>query len=163
MAADRMAISGAEDNSLASISGVDSGLGDKCFLDDGGNETDCTSVCNDDVGKDGLTNVLDDKHSWLLKGLADALKDDGDWLCNEEEHPPEHYLEEEANLDPSSLQQQQYSPRTQEKLDWVKEHWEHAKKRMGDVEESSVSALLRHSGNGTSLFTNVKPARGLMR
>ncbi|OJD10005.1 hypothetical protein ACJ73_09982, partial [Blastomyces percursus] len=117
-----MAISGAEDDPL--ISGVDSGLGDECFSDDGGHETDCTSVCDDDVGKDGLTNALDDKHSWLLKGLADALKDDGDWLCNEEEHLPEHYLEEEANLDPSSLRQRRYSPRTQEKLDWVKEHWE---------------------------------------
>lgn len=119
-----MAISGAEDDPLASISGANSGSGDECFPDDGGNETDCTSVCDDDVGKDGLTDVLEGDHSWLLRGLADALKDDGDWLRNEEEYPPEHYIEEEANLDPSRLRQRRYSPRTQEKLDWVKEHWE---------------------------------------
>jgi hypothetical protein len=51
--------------------------------------------------------------------------DDGDWLQNgEEESPPEHYLAKEANLDPSTLRQRRYSPKTQERLDYVREHWE---------------------------------------
>ncbi|KMP08272.1 hypothetical protein CISG_09751 [Coccidioides immitis RMSCC 3703] len=97
-----MAISGAEDDPLASISCADVSVDDECFSDDGGNETDCTSVC--DEGKDGLPDVLEGDCFWLLRDLADALKDDGDWLCNKEEHLPEHYLEEEDNLNPSCLQ-----------------------------------------------------------
>ncbi|EFW18029.1 hypothetical protein D8B26_004671 [Coccidioides posadasii str. Silveira] len=69
----------------------------------------CSSVGGDDVED----------------GLDDKLEDIGACLLNEEEHPPEHYLEEEANLDPSRLRRRRYSPRAREKLDWVKEHWEH--------------------------------------
>ncbi|EFW20080.1 hypothetical protein D8B26_003467 [Coccidioides posadasii str. Silveira] len=68
-----MTISGAEDDPLASISGADVGLDDKSFSDNGGNETDCTSIC--DEGKDGLPDVLEGDCSWLLRDLGDALKD----------------------------------------------------------------------------------------
>ncbi|KAI1913309.1 hypothetical protein LOZ12_002725 [Ophidiomyces ophidiicola] len=82
-----MAISGAENDPLALISDVDSGLDDEYFSDDEGHETDYISVCDDDVDKDDLIN------------------NDDDWLCNEKEHSSEHYLEEKVNLNPSSLQQ----------------------------------------------------------
>ncbi|EAS37012.3 uncharacterized protein CIMG_12693 [Coccidioides immitis RS] len=59
-----MAISEVKNDSLALISGVNSGLDDECFSDNGGNETDCISVYNDNVGKNGLTDVLNDKDSW---------------------------------------------------------------------------------------------------
>ncbi|KAI2449664.1 hypothetical protein LOY86_005665 [Ophidiomyces ophidiicola] len=81
-----MAISGAENDPLALISDVDSGLDDEYFSDDEGHETDYISVCDDDVDKDDLIN------------------NDDDWLCNEKEHSSEHYLEEKVNLNPSSLQ-----------------------------------------------------------
>ncbi|KAL1954717.1 hypothetical protein VTO42DRAFT_770 [Malbranchea cinnamomea] len=125
-----MAISGAEDHSLASAFSTDRSSGDECFSDDGGNDTDCISVCDDDdVGNGLAADVLEGDRSWLLRGLADALKDDDAWL--NEEHPPEYYLEEEANLNPSCLRQLRYSPRTQEKLDWVREHWEQYCKFVG--------------------------------
>ena len=37
--------------------------------------------------------------------------------------PPEHYLAEAASLDVKRLRQRRYSPKTQERLDWVKDHW----------------------------------------
>jgi hypothetical protein len=40
-----------------------------------------------------------------VKDRLDEVEDVGTWLINEEEHPPEHYLAEEANLDPSRLRQ----------------------------------------------------------
>jgi hypothetical protein len=105
-----------DDDPLASRSDAERDSGDACFSDDEGNETDCSSVSSDDLHAKLCEMYAD--------GSLDELEDVGAWLLNEEEHPPEHYLAEEANLDPSCLRQRRYSPRTQEKLDWVKEHWE---------------------------------------
>lgn len=117
---DGLVISGGEDDPRAPDSDRDNDSAEECFSVADNNETDCSSVPGDDAG-DSLDSVPDDK---IYDNPNDALDDAGAWLMNQdEEKPPEYYLAEEANLDPSRLRQRRYSPRTQEKLDWVKEHW----------------------------------------
>jgi hypothetical protein len=54
---------------------------------------------------------------------ADSNTDvDDDLLEGEVRHPPEYYLAAAANLDVGRLRQKRYSPKTQERLDWVKDH-----------------------------------------
>ncbi|KGQ00729.1 hypothetical protein PAAG_12607 [Paracoccidioides lutzii Pb01] len=105
-----------EDNPLALRGEKESDSGDACFSADEGNETGCSSVSGDD-----LQARLRELYGG---GGLDEPDDVGALLLNDEEHPPEHYLAEEADLEPSCLRQRRYSPRTQEKLDWIKEHWE---------------------------------------
>jgi hypothetical protein len=54
---------------------------------------------------------------------SDDTTDGEEWLFDDENrHPPEHYINAAANLDVARLRQKRYSTRTQERLDWVKEH-----------------------------------------
>ena len=56
-------------------------------------------------------------------GESNNITVDEEWLFDDEErHPPEYYTSAAANLDVSRLRQKRYSPRTQERLDWVREH-----------------------------------------
>ena len=70
--------------------------------EDGTDDTDGTEVLTDESDSDA-----DD--AWLF-----------DDVCK---RPPEYYLAEGASLDVNCLRQQRYSPKTQDRLDWVKEHW----------------------------------------
>lgn len=47
---------------------------------------------------------------------------DASLFDDEEQHPPEYYPSGGANLNPKRLRQRQYGPKTQDRLDWVKEH-----------------------------------------
>jgi hypothetical protein len=71
---------------------------------------------------DETDSTTDDGTDSLFEESDDST-DDEEWLFDDEErHPPEHYLNAAANLDVARLRQKRYSPRTQERLDWVKEH-----------------------------------------
>jgi hypothetical protein len=78
------------------------------FSDDMGNETDITTYDDD---TDSLSGDGDDDTD-----VEESLFDD------EERHPPEHYLDGAAKLDPKRLRQKRYRERTQARIDWVKEH-----------------------------------------
>lgn len=67
-------------------------------------DTDNTEILSDECGNDS------DNESCLSE--------------DEEQRPPEYYLAESENLDVQRLRQRRYSPKTQDRLDWVKEHWE---------------------------------------
>ena len=57
-----------------------------------------------------------------LSEIDDDTDDDASLFDDEVWHPPEYYLTGAANLNVNRLQQRRYSPRTQNWLDWVKEH-----------------------------------------
>jgi hypothetical protein len=68
-------------------------------------------------------NSTSDDDTDSLFDESDDSSDDEEWLFDDEErHPPEHYLSEAATLDVTRLRQRRYSPRTQGRLDWVREH-----------------------------------------
>jgi hypothetical protein len=58
---------------------------------------------------------------------TEILPDESDSeACSSDEEgprPPEYYLAEAANLNVKRLRQRRYSPKTQDRLDWVKDHW----------------------------------------
>lgn len=59
----------------------------------------------------------------LLEEVNNNTDDDDDDLFDGEvRHPPEYYIAKSDNLDVKRLRQKRYSPKTQERLDWVKEH-----------------------------------------
>jgi hypothetical protein len=59
----------------------------------------------------------------LLDEVDDNTDDDDDDLFDGEvRHPPEYYIAKSNNLDVGRLRQKRYSPKTQDALDWVKEH-----------------------------------------
>ncbi|KAF3484271.1 uncharacterized protein GIQ15_03595 [Arthroderma uncinatum] len=94
-------------------------LREDCFSD-GESETDASSAS--DYGADAVS----DKGRSEEGEMDEEDEDDaGRWLQNEEEQrPPDYYLQEETDFDPSTLRTRRYSPNTQLRLDWVKEHWE---------------------------------------
>lgn len=57
-----------------------------------------------------------------LNEVSNIINDDDDLFEDEVRHPPEHYLAAAANLDVGQLRQKRYSPKTQARLDVVKEH-----------------------------------------
>ncbi len=60
----------------------------------------------------------------ILTNESDGDTDSDAWLSDDEDQrPPEYYLAEASNLDVKRLRQRRYSPKTQERLDWVKGHW----------------------------------------
>jgi hypothetical protein len=83
---------------------------------DGTTESDTDSLFdgNDDNDTDD-TEVLSD--------MTEESDTDDDLSDDEGQRPPEYYLAEVANLDVKRLRQRRYSPRTQEKLDWLKDHF----------------------------------------
>lgn len=69
-------------------------------------------------------NTDDTKDTEVLLDKSDSDTDDEAWLFDDVcRRPPEHYLAEAASLDVKRLRQRRYSPKTQERLDWVKDHW----------------------------------------
>jgi hypothetical protein len=73
------------------------------FSDDIGNETDITTYDND---TDSLSGDSDDD-----------TDDEESLFDDEEQHPPEYYLNGAAKLDPKRLRQKRYRERTQARLD----------------------------------------------
>jgi len=78
-----------------------------CLFDDRGDETDITTDYDIDS---------------LLENSDDDTDDEASFFDDKELHPPEYYLNRAANLDPQRLRQKRYKPKTQGRLDWVKEH-----------------------------------------
>jgi hypothetical protein len=73
-----------------------------------------------DESDDGTNDTNDTE---ILSDESDSDTDGEAWLSDDEEQrPPEYYLAEVSNLDVKRLRQRQYSPKTQERLDWVKDH-----------------------------------------
>lgn len=88
-------------------------------------ESDSTTVVNSDTFSDDETDSTTEVDSDIFSDHSDDDTDDEASLFNDEErHPPEYYLVESASLDVSRLRQRRYSPKTQGRLDWVKEHWD---------------------------------------
>jgi hypothetical protein len=78
-----------------------------CLFDDRGDETDITTDYDIDS---------------FLENSDDDANDEASLFDGEELHPPEYYLNGAANLDPQRLRQKRYKNKTQDRLDWVKEH-----------------------------------------
>lgn len=69
-------------------------------------------------------NTDDTEDTEVLPDESDSDTDDEAWLFDDVcRRPPEHYLAEAVSLDVKRLRQRRYSPNTQERLDWVKDHW----------------------------------------
>jgi len=78
------------------------------------NPTDSLFDENDD-------NDTDDTE--IQSDMLDESDTDDDLSDDEGQHPPEYYLAEAANLDVKRLRQRRYSPKTQDRLDWVKDYF----------------------------------------
>jgi len=87
----------------------------------------------DDTTDDGIDSPFDESDDGTddtndIETLSNESDGDSDidgeaWLSDDEEQrPPEYYLIGALNLDVTRLRQRRYSPKTQERLDWVKEH-----------------------------------------
>jgi hypothetical protein len=85
-----------KDNLLALRSNTQSNL-DSCFSDAKGNKIDYSFV-----SKDNIYARLDKLN---INNNLDEMEDIRAWLINKKKHPPEHYLAEEANLNPFCLRQ----------------------------------------------------------
>jgi hypothetical protein len=87
-------------------------------------ETDSTA----DPETDSLFDSCDDKTSATINSnktiVVDESDSDSDASLFEDEvrHPPEYYLTAAAKVDVRRLRSRRYSPKTQDRLDWVKEH-----------------------------------------
>jgi hypothetical protein len=74
-----------------------------------------------DESGDGTDDTSDTE---ILSNKSDGDTDGEAWLSDDEEQRPlEYYLAEASNLDVKRLRQRRYSPKTQDRLDWVKDHW----------------------------------------
>src|ERR1700730_17317771 len=74
-----------------------------------------------DESDDNTDNTEDTE---VLPDESDGDTDDEAWLFDDEcRRPQEYCLAEAASLDVKRLRQRRYSPRTQDRLDWVKDHF----------------------------------------
>ncbi|PQE05392.1 C2H2 finger domain-containing protein [Rutstroemia sp. NJR-2017a BBW] len=72
---------------------------------------------------EGIDNTNDRNDTQILSDETDSDTEE-EWLFDDEgQRPPEFYLSEAADLNVKRLRQRRYSPKTQERLDWVKDHW----------------------------------------
>jgi hypothetical protein len=90
-------------------------------------ESDSTSDSDTDSLFDSSDDEADtasdtDLDSPLEEVNSNTDDDDDDLFDDEVRHPPEYYLAASANLDVGRLRQKRYSPKTQGRLDWVKDH-----------------------------------------
>ena len=89
-------------------------------------ESDSTSDSETDSLFDSSENEVgttsDTDLESLLEELDSNTDDEDDLFDDEVRHPPEYYIAAEANLDVGRLRQKRYSPKTQSRLDWVKDH-----------------------------------------
>jgi hypothetical protein len=60
----------------------------------------------------------------LLEEVDNNPDDDDDLFNDEIQHPPEYYIAKSNNLDVGRLRQKHYSLKTQDRPNWVKEHYE---------------------------------------
>lgn len=54
--------------------------------------------------------------------INDNTDDDISLFDDKVRHSPKYYLTEAANLNLQQLRQERYDPKTQDRLNWVKEH-----------------------------------------
>ena len=87
-------------------------------------DSDSTSNSDADSLFDRSDNEVtsDTDSESLLEVDNNTDNDDDDLFDGEVRHPPEYYLAASANLDVGRLRQKRYSPKTQGRLDWVKDH-----------------------------------------
>ncbi|KAH8585358.1 hypothetical protein B0O99DRAFT_679450, partial [Bisporella sp. PMI_857] len=89
------------------------------------NESDSASDSDTDSLFDSSDNEVDtasDTDSEASLEEIDSDTNNDDLFDDEVRHPPEYYLAASANLDVGRLRQKRYSPKTQDRLDWVKDH-----------------------------------------
>ena len=91
-------------------------------------ESDSTTDSDLDSLFDGSDDEADAASDTDLESLLEEVDsntdDDDDLFDDEVRYPPEYYLAASANLDVGRLRQKRYSPKTQDRLDWVKDHHE---------------------------------------
>lgn len=88
-------------------------------------DSDGTTLVNPDTFSNDESDSSTDVDSDIFSGRGDEDTEDEVSLFDDEELPlSEHYLAESASLDTSRFRQRRYSPKTQGRLDWVKEHWD---------------------------------------
>jgi len=97
---------------------------DDLSIDD---EFDSTSDSDPDSLFDSSDDEADsasdtDSESPLEEVDNSTDNDDDDLFEGEVRHPPEYYIAQSDNLDVRRLRQKRYSPKTQDRLNWVKEH-----------------------------------------
>jgi hypothetical protein len=89
-------------------------------------ESDSTSGSDTDGLFDNSDNEADTASDTDLDSPLEEVNsntdDDDDLFDDEVRYPPEYYLAASANLDVGRLRQKRYSPKTQGRLDWVKDH-----------------------------------------
>ena len=87
-------------------------------------KTDGTTDDETDSLFDESDDDADTDDTEILSNESDSDTDEEAWLSDDEgPRPPEYYLAEAAGLNVKRLRQRRYSPKTQERLDWVKDHW----------------------------------------
>lgn len=87
-------------------------------------ENDASSDFSEIFSNDPLDIASSDSSSASEHEFDSESEDDLALDDEEEQLPPEHYLQEAECLDVSLLRQKRYSPGTQEKLDETREYWD---------------------------------------
>jgi hypothetical protein len=97
---------------------------DKDYLSADDESDSTTDNESDSLFDESDDDISDTDNSEILSNESDSNTDDKVYLSDDEgPQPPEYYLAEAASLDVKRLRQRRYSPKTQERLDWVKDHW----------------------------------------
>jgi hypothetical protein len=112
-------------------------------------EFDSTSDSDADSLFDSSDNKADTASDTDLESALEDVNNntddhEDDLFDGEVRHPPEHYLAASANLDVGRLRQKRYSPKTQGRLDWVKDYHDRYKPNVDRLytENSPDVALL---------------------
>jgi hypothetical protein len=89
-------------------------------------ESDSTSDSDTDSlfdsSDDEADTASDTDGDQSLEEVDSNADDTNDLFDDEVRHPPKYYIAASANLDVGRLRQKRYSPKTQSRLDWVKDH-----------------------------------------
>jgi DNA-nicking Smr family endonuclease len=79
---------------------------------------------SDSLFDESDNNTDDTEDTEVLPDESDSDSDDEAWLFDDVcKRPPEYDRAEAENLDVQRLRQRRYSPKTQDRLDWVKDHF----------------------------------------
>jgi hypothetical protein len=96
-------------------------------------DSDTDSLFDDEA--DAATDT--DLESLLADEDSDEEEEEEDHLFEDEvRRPPECYQAGAANLDVQRLRKERYSPRTQARLDWVKEHHDRYEQYLNHLQKS---------------------------
>ena len=92
---------------------------------DSTSDSDPDNLC--DSSEDEADTASDTGSESRLEEIDNSIDNDDDDLSDDlsdsdVRHPPEYYIAASANLDVGRLRQKRYSPKTQDRLDWVLEH-----------------------------------------